>query len=138
MPEFRELLDRRRRFLLPATIFWLAFFLTYLFLAAFAPGFMGEQIVEGLTVGFVLSVAQVLMTWTVTVLSIRRSDREFEPLEQRAAEVAQEPAGADGGSNDRARRRPRGPAAVGLRARSRGSRTAAEGYFEIARRWCRL
>jgi uncharacterized membrane protein (DUF485 family) len=44
--------------------------------------------VLGVSLGFILSVAQVLMTWLVTFLYIRRADRVFEPLERRAADVA--------------------------------------------------
>jgi uncharacterized membrane protein (DUF485 family) len=86
-PEFRELVRRRKAFLVPITIFWAAFFLTYLLLAAFAPELMGEDVL-GVSLGFVLSVAQVLMTWLVTFLYLRRAGRVFEPLERRAAEVA--------------------------------------------------
>jgi uncharacterized membrane protein (DUF485 family) len=91
--EFRELVRRRKAFLVPITVFWAAFFLTYLLLAAFAPGLMGERVL-GVSLGFVLSVAQVLMTWLVTFLYIRRADRVFEPLERRAAEVAARPRAA--------------------------------------------
>jgi uncharacterized membrane protein (DUF485 family) len=86
-PEFRELVRRRKAFLVPITVFWLAFFLTYLLLAAFAPSVMGERVL-GVSLGFLLSVAQVLMTWLVTFLYIRRADRVFEPLERRAAAAA--------------------------------------------------
>ena len=41
--EFRELTARRRRFLIPATVFFLTFFLGYLLLAAYAQGFMGKD-----------------------------------------------------------------------------------------------
>jgi uncharacterized membrane protein (DUF485 family) len=86
-PEFRELVRRRKAFLVPITIFWAGFFLTYLLLSALAPELMGERVL-GVSLGFVLSVAQVLMTWLVTFLYIRRADRVFEPLERRAAQVA--------------------------------------------------
>jgi uncharacterized membrane protein (DUF485 family) len=86
-PEFRELVRRRKAFLVPITVFWAAFFLSYLFLAAFAPALMGERVL-GVSLGFVLSVAQILMTWLVTFLYLRRAERVFEPLERRAADVA--------------------------------------------------
>ncbi len=88
-PEFRELAARRRRFLVRATVFFLAFFLIYLLLTAFARDFMAEQI-AGMPLAFLLAVAQVLMTWAVTWLYLRASEREFEPLERRAAEAAAE------------------------------------------------
>jgi uncharacterized membrane protein (DUF485 family) len=86
-PEFRELTARRRRFILRASIFFLAFFLTYLLLTAFAQDFMGTEI-AGMPLAFLLAVAQVLMTWGVTALYLRTCDREIEPLEERAATVA--------------------------------------------------
>jgi uncharacterized membrane protein (DUF485 family) len=86
-PEFRELIRRRKAFLIPITVFWAGFFLTYLLLAAFAPGLMGERVL-GVSLGFLLSVAQVLMTWLVGFLYLRCAERVFEPLERRAADVA--------------------------------------------------
>jgi uncharacterized membrane protein (DUF485 family) len=86
-PEFRELVRRRKAFLVPITLFWAAFFLTYLLLAALAPELMGERVL-GVSLGFLLSVAQVLMTWLVAFLYLRRAERVFEPLERRAASVA--------------------------------------------------
>jgi uncharacterized membrane protein (DUF485 family) len=86
-PEFRELVRRRKAFLVPITVFWAAFFLAYLLLAAFAPALMGERVL-GVSLGFLLSVAQVLMTWLVTFLYLRRAGQVFEPLERRAANVA--------------------------------------------------
>ena len=71
---------------MPITVFWAGCFITYLLLAAFAPELMGERVL-GVTLGFVLSLAQILMTWLVTFLYVRRADRVFEPLERRAASV---------------------------------------------------
>ena len=89
-PEFRELVKRRKRFLIPVTVVWLGIFLTYLLLSALAPDIMGNEVALGFTLGFVISAAQVLMTWAVTWLYLRQADRVFEPLEERAARVATE------------------------------------------------
>ena len=88
-PEFRELVKRRNAFVLPATIVWVVVFGAYLLTAAFSPETMGER-VAGLTFGFLFSAVQVLMTWIVAFLYLRKADRVFEPLEQRAAKVAEE------------------------------------------------
>ena len=88
--EFRELTEARRRFVLPASIFFLAFFIVYLLLAALAPGLMGTTLWGGMTLGFLLAVAQVLMTFVVTLLYLRQAGRVLEPLERRAAELAVE------------------------------------------------
>jgi uncharacterized membrane protein (DUF485 family) len=88
-PEFQELVRARRSFLIPATIVFLVGSIGYLLLAAFVPGVMGWQIVEGLPFAWVASISQVLLTWALTWAYLRKADRDFEPLEQRAAAVAE-------------------------------------------------
>lgn len=89
-PEFQELVRRRRAFLVPATIAFLGVFLTYLVLAAFAPGVMGTQIADGLPLAWLAAMAQVLLTWIVAWAYLRHADRVLEPLERRAADAARE------------------------------------------------
>ncbi len=86
-PAFRELVQRKRRFIVPAAIVSGAIFGTYLLLAAFASGFMGTR-VAGLPVGWLLAVGQVVMTWVVTWLYLRKADREWEPWVRQAADEA--------------------------------------------------
>jgi uncharacterized membrane protein (DUF485 family) len=97
-PEFRELIAKRRRFVLPATIFFLTWYLGFILLAGYAEDFMGESLYEGLTVGYVLALTQFIMVWGLTGLYLRKADREFDPLARRAAARAVEVGG-----------RPRGP-----------------------------
>jgi uncharacterized membrane protein (DUF485 family) len=88
-PEFRELIKRKRAFVVPATIFFLAWYFGFIILAGYAPDFMGEEfITDGMTVGYALALTQFLMTWGLGWWYLRRSDRVFDPLAQRAAEVA--------------------------------------------------
>ena len=88
-PEFRELIKRKRAFVLPATIFFLAWYFGFIVLAGYAPDFMGEEfITDGLTVGYALALTQFVMTWVLGWLYLRRADRVFDPLAERAAEVA--------------------------------------------------
>ena len=87
-PEFRELVSRRRRFVLPATIFFLAWYFGFIILAGYASDFMGKSIHEGLTVGYVLALTQFLMVWVLGWLYLRKSDKEFDPLAERAAQRA--------------------------------------------------
>lgn len=86
--EFQELVRERRRWLTPMTIVFLVGSLGYLLLAAFVPGVMGWQIVDGLPFAWVSAVCMVLLTWVLTFAYLRKADRDFEPLEERAAAVA--------------------------------------------------
>ncbi len=84
-PEFRELIARKRRFVVPATLFFLAWYLGFIALAGYAPDFMGESIYEGFTIGYALALSQFVMTWVLGWLYVRKADDEFEVLAERAA-----------------------------------------------------
>jgi uncharacterized membrane protein (DUF485 family) len=97
-PEFRELVAARRRFVIPATIFFMAWYLAFVLLAGYAPDFMGESVYQGLTVGYCLALSQFLMVLVLGVWYLRKSDRVFDPLAEKAASRALETAedrGAD-------------------------------------------
>ena len=87
--EFKKLVHERRRFLMPATIVFLVGSIGYLLLAAFVPGVMGWQIADGLPFAWIAAISQVLLTWVLTWAYLRKADHSFEPLEQRAAAVAE-------------------------------------------------
>ena len=88
-PEFRELVARRRRFVLPATVFFLAWYLGFILLAGYAEDFMGSSIYEGFTVGYLLALSQFVMVWGLGWWYLRKADREFDPLEREVAELVE-------------------------------------------------
>ena len=92
-PEFQELVKRQRRFIIPATVFFLTWYLGFIVLCGYAPDFMGESIYEGFTVGYALALSQFVMTWFLGWLYLRRADRDFDPLREKAAARALEVAG---------------------------------------------
>jgi uncharacterized membrane protein (DUF485 family) len=89
-PEFQELVKRRRSFVVPATIFFLAWYLGFIVLAGTAEDFMGESIYQGFTVGYLLALTQFIMVWGLAWLYLRRSDRVFDGLAEKAADRAVE------------------------------------------------
>ena len=90
-PEFKELERSKRRFVLPATIFFLSWYTAFILLAGYAPSFMGESVVEGVTVGYVLALSQFVMVWVLTAMYLRRADKVFDPLAEKAVAKALEP-----------------------------------------------
>jgi uncharacterized membrane protein (DUF485 family) len=83
-PEFQELVRRRRRFVIPCTVFFLSWYMGFILLTAYAPDFMGERIYQGLTVGYCLALTQFVMVLVLGIWYLRRSDKEFDPLAERA------------------------------------------------------
>jgi uncharacterized membrane protein (DUF485 family) len=99
-PEFQELVRRRRSFVVPATIFFLAYFMGFILLTGYAEDFMGSSIYEGLTVGYTLALTQFVMVFVLGIWYLRRSDREYDPLARKVVELAErgelEPQSTDG------------------------------------------
>ena len=88
-PEFQELVRKRRAFVIPATLFFLAWYFGFIILAGYAPDFMGREfLTDGLTVGYALALSQFIMTWLLGWLYVRKATRDFDPLAVRAAEKA--------------------------------------------------
>jgi uncharacterized membrane protein (DUF485 family) len=82
--EFQELVRRKRAFVVPRVVFFLAWYVGFVLLAGYAPDFMGERIYEGLTVGYALALTQFVMVWWLAWSYVRKADRDFDPLEERA------------------------------------------------------
>jgi uncharacterized membrane protein (DUF485 family) len=104
-PEFKELVHRRRSFVVPVLAFVFIWYFGFIALAGYAPDFMGERLIEGFTVGYALALTQFVMTWYLGWLYLRRSDRVFDPLAKRAAERAVTISRSDRGAGDAEARR---------------------------------
>jgi uncharacterized membrane protein (DUF485 family) len=83
-PEFQELVRARRSFVIPATIFFLTWYMGFVVLTAVAPDFMGERVYQGLTVGYVLALTQFVMVVVLGIWYLRKAENEFDPLAERA------------------------------------------------------
>jgi uncharacterized membrane protein (DUF485 family) len=88
-PEFQELVHRRRSFVLPATIFFLAWYMGFILLCGYAEDFMAESVYEGLTVGYCLALTQFVMVFVLGIMYLRKADRDYDPLAQRIVDMAE-------------------------------------------------
>jgi len=88
-PEFQELVHKRRAFVLPATIFFLAYYMGFILLTGYAEDFMASSVYEGLTVGYCLALTQFLMVFALGIMYLKRSDRDYDPLARRVVEMAE-------------------------------------------------
>ena len=89
-PEFQDLVRERRSFVLPATVFFLAYYMGFILLAGYAKDFMASSVYEGLTVGYCLALTQFVMVFVLGILYLRKSDRDYDPLAARVVRMAGE------------------------------------------------
>ena len=91
--EFQELISKRRSFVVPATIFFLTWYMGFILLAGYAPDFMGNSVYEGLTVGYCLALTQFVMVFVLGIWYLRKSDAVFDPLADKVVAAAAEKEG---------------------------------------------
>ena len=87
--EFQELVRKRRSFVVPATIFFLVYYMGFILLAGYAEDFMASSVYEGLTVGYTLALTQFLMVFVLGIMYLRKSDRDYDPLAKAVVDMAQ-------------------------------------------------
>lgn len=87
-PAFRELVESRRRFTFTAGAVGIGIGALYVVLAALAPDLMGTEVVGEMSLGFLGGVGLIVMTWVITHMYMRRSDRVWGPLEEQVRREA--------------------------------------------------
>ncbi len=85
---FKELVRRKRAFIIPATIFFLVFYFGLPFLAGFTT-LLNVKVVGSLTLAYLYAFAQFAMTWILMHLYFSRANR-WDDLVDRARQEAAE------------------------------------------------
>jgi uncharacterized membrane protein (DUF485 family) len=85
-PEFQDLRRRYRRWVIPFTVAALAWYILYVLLAAYAPGFMSQILFGNINVGLVLGLLQFVTTFGITSAYVRYADRVLDPRSARIRE----------------------------------------------------
>jgi uncharacterized membrane protein (DUF485 family) len=78
-PEFAELRRRFRRFVFPMSALFFVWYLTYVLLAAYAPGFMSHRLFGMVNVGLVFGLLQFGSTLAITAGYLRFARRRLDP-----------------------------------------------------------
>ena len=79
-PEFAELRSRYRRFVIPATVAFLAWYALYVLMSMFAHDFMSTKVVGNINVALVFGLLQFLTTFALAWFYSRYSNSKLDPL----------------------------------------------------------
>ncbi len=74
-PEFRALLRARRRFVMPATIFFVVYYLALPISVGFWPAAMSRPVLGPVTAAYCFALSQFAMAWILLALYLRRARR---------------------------------------------------------------
>jgi uncharacterized membrane protein (DUF485 family) len=84
-PQFRELVERRRRFVVAGTLFYSAYFIAYLALLGFAPDLMGKEVIGSISLALLGGLSVCALTPIMGFVYVRRAD-EFERAAERVVQ----------------------------------------------------
>jgi uncharacterized membrane protein (DUF485 family) len=82
-PEFRGLVRSRRRFVIPATIFFIAYYLALPISVGWLPNTMSRPVLGPLTLAYCFALSQFAMAWILLALYLGRARR----FDLRAAQI---------------------------------------------------
>jgi uncharacterized membrane protein (DUF485 family) len=88
-PHFRELVRRKRRFILPATVFFILYYFALPVLVGYFPDLMDTPVAGGMNLAYLFALSQFFMAWGVMWLYVRRA-RDFDSLAAKVVAEAEE------------------------------------------------
>jgi uncharacterized membrane protein (DUF485 family) len=81
MPEYQELLKRRRALIVPLSILTLTIYFAFILALAFFPESLSVRIGEGVTsIGILIGLGVIFMTFAITGFYVYRNNRDVEGL----------------------------------------------------------
>jgi uncharacterized membrane protein (DUF485 family) len=75
MPEFQEMLAAKRRFVIPATLFFIAYYFALPVLVGYAPQFMSQKVWGPVNLAYLFALSQFFMAWILAFLYFRVAGR---------------------------------------------------------------
>lgn len=78
--EFGALRSKFRSFVFPMTAAFLIWYLVYVLLATYAPGFMSQNVFSNINVGLIFGLLQFVSTGLITWLYVRFADNTLDPM----------------------------------------------------------
>ncbi len=73
--EFRELVRAKRRFIVPATLFFLLYYFALPVLVGYAPGLMQRRVIGAVNLAYLFALSQFVMAWALAGLYVRAAAR---------------------------------------------------------------
>jgi uncharacterized membrane protein (DUF485 family) len=77
--EFAELRSRLRRFVFPMSVGFLLWYLLYVLMASYAPGFMAIKVIGNINIGLLFGLLQFVSTFAITTIYVRYANQHLDP-----------------------------------------------------------
>jgi uncharacterized membrane protein (DUF485 family) len=91
--EFKALVAAKRRFIIPATIFFIVYYFALLVLIWLAPALMSRRVFGVVNLAYLFALSQFFMTWMLAALYVRAANRH----DRMARDIAENSTARKGG-----------------------------------------
>ena len=78
-PAFRDLVRRKRHFIVPATIFFIIYYFALPVLVGYWPEAMSRDVIGEINVAYLFALSQFAMAWIIMAMYVRRA-RGFDGM----------------------------------------------------------
>jgi uncharacterized membrane protein (DUF485 family) len=75
MVEFKQLLASKRKFIIPATLFFVVYYFSLPVLVGYAPGLMGRTLFGVVNLAYLFALSQFFVAWIIAALYVRAAGR---------------------------------------------------------------
>jgi len=83
--DFQQLVGAKRRFIVPATIFFIAYYFALPILVGYRPDLMSKPVFGHVNLAYLFALSEFAMAWLVMALYLRRA-RTFDAMERALVE----------------------------------------------------
>ena len=86
-PEFRALVRAKRAFIIPATLFFVAYYFALPALVGYWPDLMSTRVAGNINLAYLFALSQFVMAWVIMAVYVRRAQRYDRMVEQLLGQV---------------------------------------------------
>ena len=81
----KTLLRKKRRFIIPTTIFFICYYFSLPLLVSYLPEWVNIPVIGQITIGWLLALSQFLMVWIIATLYLRKG-KQYDQLVEKVIE----------------------------------------------------
>jgi uncharacterized membrane protein (DUF485 family) len=86
-PEFRALVRAKRAFIIPATLFFVAYYFALPALVGYWPDVMSTRVAGRINLAYLFALSQFVMAWVIMAIYVRRAQHYDRMVESLLAQV---------------------------------------------------
>jgi len=90
-PEFRALVRAKRAFIIPATLFFVAYYFALPALVGYWPDLMSTRVAGNINLAYLFALSQFVMAWVIMAIYVQRAQRYDRMVESLLAQVKGRP-----------------------------------------------